>query len=74
MVQTLLLVDGLLDQEVENGNDDIASNVDSTHNVENVGIFEGDLLCDLHHPEDDDKVDTVEVLVSIDNILGFCAT
>ena len=56
---TLLLVDLNLDVDVDGGNDQIASDVKRTNAVEDIRVFEGDALRYLHHPKDDDDVDTV---------------
>lgn len=57
---TLLLVDLHLHHEVQTSNDQVADNVESAAHVEDIGVVEGDLLRDLHRPEDDDEVLTTE--------------
>ena len=58
--RTLVLVDLHLDEEIQAGNDQVAGNVESAAHVEDIGVFEGNLLGELHRPEDDDEVLTTE--------------
>jgi len=57
--RTFLLVDLDLDVQVDAGDDDIAEDIDGAHQVEDVGVVEGDLFGNLHHPEDDDEIHSV---------------
>lgn len=58
--RTLLLVDLHLDVEVEQGNDNVASDVGAADAVEHKRIVERDALRDLHHAEHNDKVGAVK--------------
>ena len=44
------------DVEVDAHDDEIAEDIECAHSHEDVGIIEGDLFRDLHHPQDDDQV------------------
>ena len=64
IVHTLLLVDLQLDVDIEGGNDQVASDIEGTDAIENIGVVEGNALRHLHHPEDDDDVDTVACMLA----------
>ena len=53
---TPLLVDLHLGVEVDAGDEQVADDVERAHAHEDVGIFKGDLLADLHHDKDDHEV------------------
>lgn len=55
-MHTPLLVDLHLGVEVDAGDEQIANDVESAHAHEDVRVFEGDLLADLHHDKDDHEV------------------
>ena len=58
-ILTLLLVDLLLNVEIDCNNDQVGDNIKSSHAHQDLGIFKGNLLGDLHRPQDDDEVGTV---------------
>lgn len=58
-ILTLLLVNGALDIEVNSQDDDVADGIEGAAGIEDVGVFEGDLLGELHHSKDDDQVGAV---------------
>ncbi len=63
---TSLLINLHLGIQVDGDDEQIADDVEGAHAVEHVRVFEGDLLADLHHPEDDDQVRSVRgVAISI---------
>jgi hypothetical protein len=55
-VHTPLLVDLHLGVEVDAGDEQVADDVERAHAHEDVGVFKGDLLADLHHDKDDHEV------------------
>lgn len=55
-MRTPLLVDLHLGVEVDAGDKQVADNVESAHTHEDVGVFKGDLLADLHHNKNDHEV------------------
>jgi hypothetical protein len=62
--RTILLVDLCLDVEVDARDDQVANNVQRAHAVEDIGVIEGNLLGDLHEPQDDDQVGAAAPLAS----------
>lgn len=62
--RTLLLVDLGHDVEVDETNDDVATDIDGADGVEHIGVLERDALRHLHHTEDDDQVGTVLILLA----------
>lgn len=62
--RTLLLVDLGHDVEVDETNDDVATDIDSADGVEHIGVLERDALRHLHHTEDDDQVGTALILLA----------
>lgn len=54
--RTLLLVNEVVSVGVNGDDDNVGEHVDGADDVHGLGILHGDLLGDLHHPEDDDQV------------------
>lgn len=57
---TLLLVDLRSNVQVQQGNEDIAAQVDGANGVEDVGVVKGNALRHLHHAQHDDEVGAIE--------------
>lgn len=53
---TLLLVDLRSNVQVQQDNQDVATNVNGANGVEHVGIVKGNALRHLHHAQHDDEV------------------
>lgn len=63
-LRTLLLVDNALNIQVDDTNEDIATNVDGANNVEHLRVVERNALRHLHHTQDDDQVGAANSKVS----------
>lgn len=55
-LDTLFGVDPRLHVEVYPHDDEVRGDVQTADAHQDLGVFEGDLFRDLHHPEDDDQV------------------
>lgn len=56
---TLFGVDSRLYVEIYPHDDEVRDDVETANAHQDLGVFEGDLFRDLHHPEDDDQIGSV---------------
>lgn len=62
---TLLLVDLVLYVEVDEDNDQVAGEVETAHEIQNIGFVKRNALGYLHHTQHDDEVGAGTLSVSV---------